>query len=314
MAEPEAFVNGRFVPQSAAVLPVYDAGFVQGTTVAEQMRTFGGNLFRLQAHLNRLQHSLQIVEVDPGYSLPELADAATQLVRRNYRLLERGDDLGLAMFVTPGAYAAMAPPGRHRPLVCLHTFPLSFEMWADKYRGEALVTTAVGQVPMHCWPPELKCRSRMHYYLAERAARQIDPGARPAMLDEQGFVTESTTSNIVIYRAGSGLVIPPREKILPGISLAVLLELAAAAGLDCREEDLRPADVAAADEVFLCSTSPCMLPVIRFNRQPIGRGEPGPRYEQLMGLWEQLVGVDIRAQAQRFKQRAAPPTVSGPAE
>jgi branched-subunit amino acid aminotransferase/4-amino-4-deoxychorismate lyase len=64
--EPQAFLNGRFVPASEAMLPVYDAGFVLGTTVAEQMRTFGGRLFRLDAHLARLSHSLEIVGVDLG--------------------------------------------------------------------------------------------------------------------------------------------------------------------------------------------------------------------------------------------------------
>lgn len=312
VAEPEAFLNGRFVPQSAAVLPVYDAGFVQGTTVAEQLRTFGGKLFRLEAHLGRLEHSLAIVGVDSGYSLAQLAEAATELVRRNHRLLEPGDDLGLAMFVTPGPYPAMSPPGRHGPLVCMHTFPLPFYLWADKYQGESLATTDVVQVPSRCWPPELKCRSRMHYYLADRAARQMDPGARAVMMDEDGFVTESTTANIVVYRTGDGLVIPPRHKILPGISLAVLLELASAAGIGCREQDMRPADIAAADEVFVCSTSPCVLPVVRFNRQPVGRGIPGPTFDQLMNQWEQLVGVDIRRQAQCFKHRAIGDQPGGP--
>ncbi len=304
LPEPEAYLNGCFVPQSAAVLPVYDAGFVLGATVAEQFRTFGGQLFGLEAHLKRLEHSLAIVGVDPRIELDELGCLANELVRRNHRLLDAGDDLGLSMFITPGAYPTMVSPGNDAPTVCIHTFPIPFRLWAEKYQqGESLVTTAIRQVPSSCWPVELKCRSRMHYYLADQAARQIDPKARAVMLDEAGYVTESTTANIVVYRNGEGLLTPPRAKILSGISLAVLIELAAGMGITCHERDMTPADLDAADEVFLCSTSPCVLPVVRFNQRPIGRGVIGERYQQLIDAWGKLVGLDIRAQANRFKLR-----------
>src|SRR6185436_5870026 len=95
-----------------------------------------------------------------------------------------GDDLGLSIFVTPGAYAAFAPPGPRGPTVGIHTFPVAFGTFAAKYRqGERLATTHVDQVPTTCWPVDLKCRSRMHYFLADREAKLIDPSARALMLD-----------------------------------------------------------------------------------------------------------------------------------
>jgi len=226
------------------------------------------------------------------------------LARRNHRLLEPGDDLGLTLFVTPGAYPTMAPPGFDQPTVCLHTFPVPFRLWAHKYRqGESLVTTPVMQVPDRCWPAELKCRSRMHYFLADQEARRQDPQARAVLLDEAGQVTESTTANIVAYRADEGVLTPPRAKIISGISLAVLLELAAELGLPCHERDLRPADLASADELWLTSTSPCMLPVTRFNGRAVSGGTPGPLYGQIISAWNKMVGLDIVAQAQRFAVR-----------
>jgi branched-subunit amino acid aminotransferase/4-amino-4-deoxychorismate lyase len=304
LPEPEAYLNGRFVPQSAAMVPVYDAGFVLGATVAEQLRTFGGQLFALEAHLKRLEHSLAIVGVNPGIELEELGGLASELVRRNHRLLDAGDDLGLSVFITPGVYPTMVPPGKYAPTVGMHTFPIPFRLWADKYeQGESLATTHVRQVPDSCWPVELKCRSRMHYYLADRAARQIDPQSRAVMLDEAGCVTEATTANIVAYRSGEGLLTPPRTKILSGISMSVFIELAAGLGIPCQERDLTPADLAAADEVFLCSTSPCVLPVVRFDRHQIGQGVVGGLYHQMIDRWDKLVGLDIRAQANRFKLR-----------
>jgi branched-subunit amino acid aminotransferase/4-amino-4-deoxychorismate lyase len=304
MSEPQAYLNGRFVPASQAVIPVTDGGFVQGTTVAEQLRTFGGKLFRLDEHLERLFHSLQIVQVEPELSRKEFAKIAEQLVAHNHPRLAQGDDLGLAIVVTPGPYRAMEADDSARPTVCLHTFPLRFAVWAPKYeRGQALATTDVVQVPRECWPSELKCRSRMHYYLADHQAAARHPGSRAVMLDEDGFVVEATTANIVAYDHNVGLITPPRAKILPGISLAVLTELAAAAGLPMVERDLHPSDVATADEVFLTSTSPCIQPVTSLNSQPIGAGQPGPMFTKLIAAWSQHVGLDIVEQAKRFAKR-----------
>src|SRR5205807_1582292 len=145
-------------------------GFVLGATVTEQLRTFHGRLFRTARHLERLRHSLDVCGIDPPIDMAEFGRIAEELVARNHPLLAPGDDLGLAIFVTPGAYAALA--GRESPpTVGLHTFPLAFSRWAKSYRGGvALVTTSIEQVPPQCWPAELKCRSRMHYYLADKQA------------------------------------------------------------------------------------------------------------------------------------------------
>ncbi len=298
-----AYLNGRFIPAAEAAVSVTDGGFVQGTAVAEQLRTFGGKLFRLEAHVDRLLRSLAIVEVDAGLSRDELIRIARELVQRNHPLLAEGDDLGLAIFVTPGEYVPMRGKGAGRPTVGLHTFPLRFELWADHYKlGQSLVTSDVAQVAEACWPRELKCRSRMHYYLADLRARRRDPGSRALMLDADGCVAETTTANIVLQTI-EGLITPPREKILPGISLAVLFELAERLGVQHCQRNLTAADVAAADEVYLTSTSSCIIPVVRFDGRPIGAGVPGPMYARFLAAWGEMVGVDIAEQARRFAIR-----------
>jgi branched-subunit amino acid aminotransferase/4-amino-4-deoxychorismate lyase len=303
---PLAYLNGKLLPASEAVIPVYDAGFVLGTTVAEQIRTFNGKLFRLEDHLSRLAHSLEIVGVNPGVSMAELGEAAVELVSRNYGELESGADLGLSMFVTPGAYATMTAAADvfTGPRVCIHTYPLPFSQWAANYRtGQSLVVSDVRQVPTTCWPAELKCRSRMHYYLADSQARRVDPAARALLLDGEGYVLEASTANILIYYRDRGLVSPPPEKILPGISAAVATELASTVGISHTRRDLTVDDVLRADEVMLCSTSPCVWPVVRLDGQPIGSGMPGETFRKMLKAWSELVGVDIQSQAERFAAR-----------
>ncbi len=165
------------------------------------------------------------------------------------------------------------------------------------------MVTDILQTPSSCWPPELKCRSRMHYFLADRAAAAADPGARAILCDTSGHVLEATTANLMAYYEKEGFVTPPHDQVLPGISWSSLLQIADSLGLSFHERPLLPADVAAADEVMLSSTPFCLLPVTRWNRAAIGDGQPGPVFRRLIAAWSDLVGVDIMGQARQFARR-----------
>src|SRR4029079_9062840 len=97
-----AYHRGQWIPASQAVIPVYDAGFVLGATVTEQLRTFRGELFRLPEHLERLRASLELSGIEPQESLSDIADIAARIVAHNFPLVHPDDDLGLCLFITPG--------------------------------------------------------------------------------------------------------------------------------------------------------------------------------------------------------------------
>jgi branched-subunit amino acid aminotransferase/4-amino-4-deoxychorismate lyase len=298
--EPLAYLNGRLIPASQAALPIWDAGVVQGATVSEQARTFHKHLYRLEHRLDRLFRSLHSARIKIDRSKDELRGVCERLAAKNAALLDEGGELGLVLFVTAGEYATYAAtsgrPVRTGPTVCVHTFPLPFHLWARKMReGARLVTPAVRQVPPACWPPQIKCRSRMHYYLAEQEARQFDPEASALLLGLDGLVTETNAANLLIVRSG-GIWSPPSGSILPGHSRAVVIELAAALNISFDEDELDAADVAAADEAFLSSTPFCLMPATRINGIPIGNGRPGPVYRRLLAAWSAEVGLDIAGQ------------------
>jgi len=302
MGEPIAYLNGTYVDPAELTIAVNDVGFVMGATVSERLRTFAGQLFRWEAHLDRLARSLEVVGLDfPGHQ-QELMKAATKVVQHNYSLLDPADDLGLSVLVTPG----VGSDGDRTPTICLYSYPLPFQDWLPWYhQGAQLMVSQVRQVPASCWPGELKCRSRMHYYLADREAAEKQPGSRALLLDQEGYVSEASTANLLIYRSQEGLVSPPPAKTLPGISLATVRELAEQLSIDWIERDLQVSDVEQADEVMLCSTSPCIWAVTEFNRQPIGDGKPGPTVERLLAAWSDMVGVSIQQQASQFANRTA---------
>jgi branched-subunit amino acid aminotransferase/4-amino-4-deoxychorismate lyase len=304
MTEPVALLNGEFIPATELTVPVYDSGFMQGVTVSEQMRTFHGILFRLDQHLERLRNSLSVVGLDQEVETARLAEWAVELVTRNHALLEQGDDLGLSLFVTPGPYPTLAPKGVKGAMVGMHTYPIPFHQWIDLYeQGQPLEVSDIRQVPAACWPTELKCRSRMHYYLADLHARRKDGAARALLLDAGGFVNEASTANLVIYRRDEGLVSPPRNKILPGVSMAMLQSLAVDVNIPFIHREVTIDDVLSADEAMLTSTSPCLLPVRSLNGQRIGEACPGPVFGDAIERWGDQVGVAIVQQARTFASR-----------
>lgn len=305
MSSQVAYLNGRWILAEEAAIPFTDAGFVQGVTVAEQLRTFGGKLFRLHEHLTRLKRSLEIVGVDVDRQ--EIGDIATRLAGENHSLIDSNDDLAVVVFVTPGVYPAFRRSGyanQSGPTIGVHSYPIPFHAWADKYeQGDRLVVTKFRQTPTDCWPAELKCRSRMHYFLADREARKIDPQARALMTDHDGCATEATTANLFLYSEREGLISPPRARILLGVSALTLSELAAKLGIKISERFVTAENVEQADEVLLCSTSPCVWSVTHVNSAPIGSGKPGPMAKLLLRAWSEHVGLDIAAQAKRFRDR-----------
>jgi branched-subunit amino acid aminotransferase/4-amino-4-deoxychorismate lyase len=295
----QAYLNGEWVDAAALAIPVSDLGFALGVAVVERWRTFGGVPFRVDEHLARLRRSLEIVGWDAEALAAEVRRGVQEFTVRNARLLAPGDDWSIAAFVTPGATS-----DARQPTVGVHGGPLEFAGWAQKFEtGVDICITDVRQVPANCWPPELKCRSRMHYYLADREADRRCPGARAVLLDQRGFIGEASTANVIAYFQDRGLVTPRLEGVLPGISQQVLFELADDEGLSHDEADLLPSDLAAADEVFLTSTSICLQPVVQQDGRPIADGRPGPVYRRLLSAWSQRVGVDIAAQARQFANR-----------
>jgi branched-chain amino acid aminotransferase len=301
MSQGTAYINGAWIDASQIAIPLDDVGFQLGVTVVERLRTFGGEPFEVDGHIQRLRRSLEIVGWNAARIAEHVRVAINELITRNRELVASGDDWAIQVFVTPGSTADAASP-----TVCVYGFPLDFHRFANSYEsGVPLCITDIRQTPANCWPPELKCRSRMHYYLADQEAARRYPGSRAVLLDQRGFIGEASTANVVCWFKDRGLVIPKLDGVLPGISQEFLFRLADEHGIKRHEADITPAEFVAADEIFLTSTSVCLLPVVTVNDGPIGRGKPGPMFAKLLAAWSQRVGVDVAAQARRFAKRGS---------
>jgi branched-subunit amino acid aminotransferase/4-amino-4-deoxychorismate lyase len=291
--DPLAYLNGRFLPFSQASLPLDDAGFVFGATVVDNCRTFHHKLFRLTDHLKRFRRSCKAARIKQLVPDRELRSIAHRLIEENSSHLNADQELSLLMFATPGPVAHYANRPT-TPTLGMHTYPLSFERFAPLFReGAHLVVPDTRQARARSVDPRIKQRSRLHWWLAEQEAHDVDPQASALLINEFGHITETANANFLIVTK-SAVLSPPANEILGGISLQTVKEFCARLGIPFREQPITPLDWRGAQEALLCSTPFCTAGVSRINGRPIRW--PGPVYEKLMAAWDRRVGLDVRKQ------------------
>ncbi len=302
------YLNGQLDPASQLQLSVFDQGIVHGFAVTEMLRTFCGKLYELEAHLKRLKNSARLSSIPLRLSGAEICEIAGELARHNFDVLQQkfpkadtssgcfSCELGMIISATPGlnpTYTGFAP---EEPTLFLHTFELPGELWAKSIAaGQHLAVSHVPQVPAECLPVAAKTRSRMSWILADQDVSRRYPGARAVVLDQQGFVRETSTANIFCVTKGC-LQTPAAETVLPGISRQVVLEIARELNIPVREAALSREEFLQAEEIFTTSTPYCLLGVSQIDGCSENLHYPGKVTQAILEQWNRKVGIDIHQQ------------------
>lgn len=246
----------------------------------ETMRAYGGRIFRLDAHLDRLYASAQ----DLGVRLPwDRPEGARQLRR------------ALASSELKEAVVRIAllpqPDGRTTPSIVVQ--PATLPPASAYRRGIALVVVPTRKFPVSTIDNQAKYSARLASVMAVADA-QLRGADEALWIDALGYVTESTASNFGIIR-GQTIVTPPCWLgLLAGITRDILCELALSLRLPLQELPLTRHDVYNADEAFLTSTLKEILPVTTVDGRRIGKGSPGPVSKRLHRAFRQLVKREIQ--------------------
>jgi branched-chain amino acid aminotransferase len=181
--------------------------------------------------------------------------------------------------------------------VAIYCVSIAFEEFARNYiEGVKLVIPSTRRIPPQCLEPKAKINNKMNHNMAIFEARQVDPQAIPLMLDLDGNISESNAHNFFLVADGK-LCTPSNKNVLDGITKNALFELAAKLKIEVMDGDFTPYDAYNAEEAFLASTSPTILPVQSINGVRPTREVPGPVTRRLIDAWSGMVGVDLVAQA-----------------
>ncbi|GJE42040.1 D-amino-acid transaminase [Methylobacterium soli] len=271
------YLNGSFVPLEEARIPIMDRGFLFADGIYEVSAVLDGRLVDNEAHLARLDRSLGEIGIRNPYPTAEWIRLETELVARN--------DLkeGLVyMQVTRGVAERdfAFPPADTPPSVVMFTQTKSI-------RGNPLAETGAKVITVEDlrWKRrDIKSVALLAQVLAKQAAAAA--GVAEAWMVEDGSVTEGSSSTAFIVTTDRRIVTRPLSTaLLPGITRAAVLHLAAEANLTVEERLFSVEEAYAASEAFYTSASAFVMPVVSLDGRPIGAGQPGPLTRRLRELY-----------------------------
>ena len=274
-----AYFNGDYLPLEEVRISPLDRGFLFGDAVYEVIPSYAGEFFLLGPHLERLERSLAAIRLPSPLSRGEWAERLVELLRRN--AAGPGHDLGIYLQVTRGvAPRDHAFPAEGAPTVFAMASPIRPLSDAVRSGGIAAITT-----PDHRWGRcDIKATTLLPNVLARQLASEAD--AMEAILLREGRVIEGAASN-VFAQFGDTLVTPPlQDALLPGVTRALVLDLARECGLQVVERELDEAELRGADEIWLTSSTREILPVSRLDGAPVGAGVPGPGWRAVHAAYQ----------------------------
>ncbi len=242
--------NDRILPAASAVLAPGQIGLLSGWGVFSTVRVSGGVLFAWERHWARLRHDAELLRVP----FPADPDA----VRRSLlKLVEANGayDSTLRLVIVRNRGGIWEGPGLDRDydLIALTT---TLKNWGEGTRLALVPNARHGASPF----AGVKSLSwSMNLCWLEKA--QVRGFDEALLLDEHGNVSECTSANIFIARGSRVLTPPLSSGCLPGVTRDLLLHEIHVPGIKVEEQDLTPADLLSADEVFITSTTRNLLPV-----------------------------------------------------
>jgi D-alanine transaminase len=277
-----AYVNGEFLPLERATVRVEDRGFQFADGIYEVVRTYGGKPFATDTHLARLFRSLEAVEIRVSLTVGDLTSIIEEGVKRSgfaeaivYLQITRGS-----------APRHRGMPKEAKPTIVMTVRELPAHATKLPATGIAVIT-----LPEFRWARcDIKSIALLPSVLAYQAARKA--GANDAIfIQEDDTVNEATAGNIFLVQHGRLRTPPKSTHILAGVTRDKLIEAARAAGIETVEEQIVKADLYAADEIFLTSTTSEVTPVVTVDGKQIGSGKPGPLSAK---IYEQFARMFIR--------------------
>lgn len=276
-----ANLNGQITPLEEVKVSALDRGFLFGDAVYEVVRIYQGRPFLEEEHFQRLSRSLEAIRI-----------AGVDLVRMRRHV---HDTIEAGQFREAMFYIQIT---RGTSMPRKHAFPKQATplelIWVEDYNDgptAELRRTGVGVIthPDLRWQRcGIKSTNLLANVLANQAANEASCAEALLFLSD-GTLTEASHSSFFWVQNDAVYTTPSRDNILPGITRALILGLASRANIRMREGHLRRDDLTKIDELFLTGTTSEVLPVVRIDGNPVGRGQPGPLTRKLQEVYTQAL-------------------------
>jgi branched-chain amino acid aminotransferase len=279
-------VDGELVAAAEASVNVRDRGFMYGDAAFETLRAYGGELFEWGAHVDRLSGTCEALGLEHRIADDELRDRVEETLAAN-DLADAYVRLSITRGVQPGK---LTPRTAVEPTVVVIVAPLprggpdGEVTWDEPAR---VTVTETRRIPASALPARAKTHNYLNGVLARLECRGTDAD-EAIMLDGVDALTEGATSNLFFVEDGV-LRTPSLEgPVLPGVTRAVVVELARESGIPIEEGTYALEELLVAEEAFLTNTTWEIRPVASVDGTALGGG---PTTDRLRRAFDERVAA-----------------------
>jgi len=275
------YVNGVFTPRDQATISVFDRGFLFSDGVYELMPVESGQFYTAKEHIQRLLRSCESIRIPSPHTEDEWLALCNEFMTQNKA--NESATGSIYIQVTRGQQARRQhyPNETLTPTVVMFWMPMS-ETPNDLYRQGISAVTVEDKRRGDC---SFKAIALLPNILATYEAHDKD--AKEAIQIRDGFVQEGTMSNIFVVQNGMIITPPLSRHILQGVTRQRVIAAANKAGIPCEERPIPESELTESDEIWVTGSRKEIYPVITLNHQPVGSGDIGPVWHQLMDAFNQ---------------------------
>ncbi len=282
----KVYINGKLLPKEEATVSVYDHGLLYGDGVFEGIRVYGGKVFLLPEHVERLYESALAIRLTIPMTPAEMTQAVNDTVAANGL-----SDGYVRLVVTRGAGSLgldIRKTSNPQVIIIADTITLyPSELYET---GMNLVTASTIRNHPAALSPRIKSLNYLNNIMAK--IEGTDAGTvETLMLNHKGDVAECSGDNIFIVKKGVLRTPSADSGILEGITRNTVMRLAREAGYPVEEVTMQRHDIFVADECFLTGSAAELIAVVKLDGRVIGTGKPGP------------MTLDLRRRFQEFTRQ-----------
>lgn len=281
------FKDGDYLLEQQMNLSVNDRGYAFGDGVYEVIKVYDGALYTVREHLERLLESAEKIRMQLPYTIEQLTEIIEQLMIKNQLFVGH-----IYLQVTRG----VAPRAHPFPGIDIEPVMIGYTVENPRPLDDLQRGAAMKSVEDMRW---LRCDIKSLNLLGNVLAKQeaVEANCQEALFVRDGFVREGSASNVFGIKNGVLCTHPANHFILNGITRRVVLQLATDLAIPVEEKEFTLDEALAMDEFFFTSTNAEITPVVTIDRQPIGKGVPGPVTRKLQGAFEQQIRMLVAADA-----------------